>query len=57
MHSSVVGQASAQTPSTPVSPSGLLTMMMKHDHIGKTDNVGHQQAGSAQGPMHCPYHY
>ena len=34
-----------------------LTMMMKHDHISKTDNVGHQQADSTQGPTHCPYLY
>ena len=32
-----------------------LTVMMKHDYISKTDNVGHQQSDSAQGPPHCLY--
>ena len=44
----------------PAPPKGTvwsLTMMMKHGHIGKTEIVGDQQADSAQGSMHCPYHY
>ena len=33
------------------------TMMMKYGHISRTDNIGCQQADSAQGLTHCPYLY
>ena len=56
MWSSMVG-AGIHLPLSPSFTIWSLTVMMKHDHIGETNNVGCQQAGSAQGPMHCPYLY
>ena len=44
MQSSVVRVGICLPPSITV---WSLTMMMKYDHIGKTDYVGHHQAGSA----------
>ena len=54
MQSSVVG-AGTYLPSKVTIQS--LTMMMKHGHIDDTKIIGGQQADSAQGPMHFPYHY
>ena len=55
MQSSMVGVG--RCPPLPHFTIQSLTMMIKHHHIGETNNVGHQQAGSAQSPTHCPYLY
>ena len=54
MWSSMVG-AGIHLPPNPMVTIWSLTVMMKHDHISKTEIVGDQQADSTQGPMHCPY--